>query len=803
MSHDDAGGQITLEDDRARIIWPGAGREPAFAGDLDMLGDVNASLHGEFLRNPLNSKPMGEQVVTVHPIGGCPMGDDWTAGVVDDHGRVYCSPDEVHDGLYVCDGAVLPGAVAVNPLLTITALAERSMKQLIEDRGWPFDVSLALARPGHQRFASPRPGKPVVGSPPGFLGGVWRTVLHWIRALWNLAWGFVRGILAIPVGWFVRWYINRYANRIAPGLLFSETMEGFVSEREVPSREPPWELISNPFDIAAAEGRAEGNAINFCLTIATDNLNEMVNGAQHRGTANGSVSWPRWSADPMTVTDGSFMLLPPDGADVNTWNMIYDFPLHRTDGPDLNFRGVKYLRQTDGSSPWTDLTTLYVTLSEGNRVLATGVMTLDLQDLIRQGLTVQVPPKRGWFNRIGFLRSAIQTTFVGRFAAFFGTTVLEAYGGLLADLRDFDELGDQHRTRRILRAPGPVVHTIHASDGCQLKLYRYCAEPAGGRPPVIVAPGYSVLAQSFAIDTTKQNMVEYLHDNGYDVWLFAYRASPDSGSSTTDFTMDDIARRDWPAAVQHVRAVTGQDVQVVAHCVASMTVLMALLEGTEGVRSAICSQTSLHPVVGWMNDFKADTGLAQNLRRLNPAPFGMDFKKVNLVSSTKQSDRTLDVALWTLPVPDGEACTSPVCRRVFALWGPSYTHDQLNRETHIAMREMFGEVSTKAIEQMSDITAAGKVIDADGNDSYLPNVANLTMPIDFVAGSKNLIFLPESSQRTFDWLVAHNGQELYTRHVFEGYAHMDLWIGKDAARDIYPYILDRLRAHRPMAASAD
>ena len=44
----------------------------------------------------------------------------------------------MHAGLYVCDGSVVPRPLGVNPLLTITALAERAMIHLAKDRGWDF-----------------------------------------------------------------------------------------------------------------------------------------------------------------------------------------------------------------------------------------------------------------------------------------------------------------------------------------------------------------------------------------------------------------------------------------------------------------------------------------------------------------------------------------------------------------------------------------------------------------------------------------------------------------------------------------
>lgn len=814
MSHDDAEGRMELRDDRLRIVWPGAGAESTFGTDAAVLDQVNAAIHGELLGNPLNGTPMGQQLVTVHPVGGCRMADDWNRGVVDDRSRVYSGEHAVYDGLYVCDGAVIAGAVAVNPSLTITALAERSMELLIEDRGWSSDLTLQPAKLGHRRWASPRPGRPAV---PLLADGIGAALWHALRRCvivslfgLRLAWSVVRHGLARAIRAVIVWFIHHRPDDVSPGLAFTETMAGFISEDIRPNSAPPWEQLSNPFDIAAARGRLAGRTMDFHLTIATNDVHAMTVDPTHPATVNGQVTCQTLSAVPMTVTNGTFQLLPCDPDHVNTWLMIYDFALVRQNDTALHFRGTKYLRRLPGSSPWTDLTTLYTTVSDPSlldgagapTVVAAGILTLDVQDFIRQAATVAVTPREKWFTRIGFLDRAFDITFLGKFVGFFGETVLQAYGALLSDLNDFDRTADAGRSRRAIKAPQPVVHKITTSDGCTLRLFRY-SDATTTAGPVILAPGFSVTASSFAIDTVDENLVEFLYRHHYDVWLFAYRASPDSGSSTKAFDIDDVAQRDWPAAVAHVRQATDCDVQIVAHCVASMTLLMALLHGLSGVRSVISSQTTVHPVVGWLNDFKSDLGIAQLIRRIDLPKMGIDLRhKVDFRSSNSAADKTIDVALWTLPVPDGEQCTNPVCRRVFALWGPSYAHAQLNHETHVALREMFGPLSTVPFQQLSDIVARCSAVDAAGNDIYMPNVAKLALPIDFIAGARNLLFLPESSRRTFDWLVAHNGGDHYTRRVFAEYAHMDFWIGRRANVDIYPYVLERLQARQDSAANA-
>ena len=278
-------------------------------------------------------------------------------------------------------------------------------------------------------------------------------------------------------------------------------------------------------------------------------------------------------------------------------------------------------------------------------------------------------------------------------------------------------------------------------------------------------------------------MVEFLCARQFDVWLFDYRASPLLASAGTDFTIDDIAEQDWPAAVSYVRQTAGVSaVQVIAHCVGSMSFLMAMLAGMKGVRSAICSQLTLHPVPWWRNNIKASIHLARGLRSVGIKSVDVNWRHGLLTN-------TLDSLLRLNPVPHCEGCSNPVCHRIFGLFGPSYKHAQLNEATHAAIHEMFGVVGATAFEHISLILNKGHVVNRHGDDVYMPHLDRLTLPLFFIAGADNKEFYPETSEQTYQMLCDRNGANHYSRKVFAEYAHMDCFVGKNAALDIFPALV--------------
>jgi len=67
---------------------------------------------------------------TAHIMGGCPIGKSKEEGVVDEHFRVWGYPN-----MYILDGSIIPANLGVNPSLTITALSEYAMDQIVPKPG--------------------------------------------------------------------------------------------------------------------------------------------------------------------------------------------------------------------------------------------------------------------------------------------------------------------------------------------------------------------------------------------------------------------------------------------------------------------------------------------------------------------------------------------------------------------------------------------------------------------------------------------------------------------------------------------
>jgi cholesterol oxidase len=388
--------------------------------------------------------------------------------------------------------------------------------------------------------------------------------------------------------------------------------------------------------------------------------------------------------------------------------------------------------------------------------------------------------------------------YLAHFGAMFVRSILPFYGGALDELGRFPK-STESRPRHtppkgrsddaetvLLCDPSGQWHTsAEVPDACS-RLIRY---RGGTKGPVILASGFAMSATSLLTPTVHPNLVEFLLGGGYDVWLFDYRGGIDLPSAETQFTVDDIAHVDWPRAVDEVLRVTGADtVQAFGHCVGSVSLLMAILDGENGmpgkVRSVVCSQFSLHPMTSKFKVLESDFHVGDLLEAVHRQLLRPD-------SERSAGHIVLDLALHAIPVPPGEACALAICRWINAIFGLTHRHAQLDDATHKSLPELFGVANIQCLKHLGLMMQKAKAVDATGHDRYLQHPELLRgVPVHFLAGEDNYIFHPEGTERTLDWLKQHNGPKNYTSKVLAGYAHLDTLVGRDVARDVFPDILE-------------
>jgi cholesterol oxidase len=122
MGRDVPDGRMRLRGKYLEVDWRIQRSRPLFDRMRRLMQEVAVALGGTFADAPLWHLL---RTITVHPLGGCPMGLSEHEGVVDGYGEVFNYP-----GFFIADGSVMPGPVGANPSLTIAAFADRAADRI-------------------------------------------------------------------------------------------------------------------------------------------------------------------------------------------------------------------------------------------------------------------------------------------------------------------------------------------------------------------------------------------------------------------------------------------------------------------------------------------------------------------------------------------------------------------------------------------------------------------------------------------------------------------------------------------------
>lgn len=329
---------------------------------------------------------------------------------------------------------------------------------------------------------------------------------------------------------------------------------------------------------------------------------------------------------------------------------------------------------------------------------------------------------------------------------------------------------------------------FRADDGFAANLIHARGARAPTKGPVLLVHGAGVRANIFRAEVDT-NFVDYLLQHGYDVWLENWRASIDFAPNL--WSLDQAAAYDHPAAVRKVVEQTGaQEIKAVIHCQGSTSFMMSAVAGlVPQVKTIVSNAVSLHPVVPLVSRLKINCAVplvAALTPYLNPQ-WGL------------HAEGWVQRSLAGLVALTHHECDNPVCKFSSFTYGTGFPvlwrHENLNEATHEWLKQEFASVPLRFFQQMGRCLSAGHLVAVEKlpglPQDFVAQAPRTEARFAFIAGEKNICFLPESQRRSFDYFDQRR-RNFHALHVFPDYGHLDVFIGKNAASDIFPIILEEL-----------
>jgi pimeloyl-ACP methyl ester carboxylesterase len=331
-------------------------------------------------------------------------------------------------------------------------------------------------------------------------------------------------------------------------------------------------------------------------------------------------------------------------------------------------------------------------------------------------------------------------------------------------------------------------------DSCNLvHVWNNGSAPNG---PVLLIHGAGVRANLFR-PPTNPNFVDFLIQNGYDVWLENWRASIDLGTPP-QWTLDEAALYDHPAAVDEVLRQTGAgNLKAVVHCQGSTSFMISIMTGkVPAVTTVISNAVSLHPVVPWSTAVKSFVAR-------KPTSWLTEHLDAQWGYREAPPGALLKLLVFVIQLAHFE-CLNPVCKMASFSYGIGFPtpvlwrHENLSYETHEWIKDEFGKVPMTFFHQIDSCFRARKLLrystgpDFDGlTEDYTSTLPDPLPRFAFFAGELNRCFLKSSQELTFDFFNRRK-PDYHSLYILPGYGHLDVFIGKNAARDVFPIMLAEL-----------
>lgn len=806
----------------------------------------------------LVTQPRGP-VLTVHPLGGCGIGADFDEGVVDQWGRVFDARPQCDlyiggvncswfDTLVVLDGSIIPGSLGVNPALTITALAMHAIDQLRQawqlTDGLPWAAPPALPAPQFERpRVAMQPAAAAVPTEVGIIerlrGPVWLDLGEWMprRCIVELTLAYK------PVA--VRSLASTLERRVEVDPDHAETRLRIYDERQwqaehlrvrSDAQRKPWLLcearLAGELRFLHREDSGPGQRSRrarwawLCNRGWRDLWQELREPEPESVPPDGLPAWWR-KLRRLGKRRHEFRALATRAGEVRRFD--YALTIVEVLGgaqagplggpPGARISGCKRLTYNRRANPWQQLTRLRLTEMPGLRDIGDPELRLDPGFMAGVGVPL-----------LRLTRQRDHASALGDLAAF-GLYMARVL--LYIHLWTFRK-PDASSTAAPRRLPGRVAgvdaqitelvvdRTRRGDVPVTIRLSRYAPARDHGLPPLVLIHGYSASGSTFTHQTLRPSAAEFFYRRGRDVWVIDLRTSAGLPTATQPWAFEQAALIDIPAALLHIKAVTGRKVDVVAHCIGATMLGMAILADARGVRAGmrelgaegmlrsehfgqlaafqgvpaagqphpcirrvVLSQKG--PVLRYTDANVLRAFLMQSLRRVvlddnfqfrPPAePSLADELLDRLLASQPYPKQDYDVEnpLW----PCATTGWTATRHRMDALYGRAFSAENLSNATLNSIDDLFGPLNIDTVAQTTHFARFCAITNQAGRGQFVTRTRLQErwsgIPTLALHGADN--GLADVDTQRLLWVHMQGAGVPFEAKSYDGVGHQDLWIG--------------------------
>ena len=799
------------------------------------------------LLDQLSGPKQLKSTMTVHPLGGCGMADDICGGVVNHFGAVFDllghGLDAVHPGLYVLDGAVIPVSIGINPLLTITALAERAVEEIASHEGWrlqrqtvlpqPATGSAQALLPAHTPLPperspftfqekmdcdltadSPRPaGTPLADAGQmelevnfeigkdnlaGFLQNPQRSVVIENAVLrFNNALPLPRNGVPCKLAGKVGWLLE------TPQTANAKQQDGFyhylVSRAEA-------DIVNMP-DIPAW--------IKWLLRKAIGLIRRW------------RIKLPVWLTRLLGKWDVRIKNILALATHTGGQRLL-TYELQSTDGEGWSLRGQKVINYSNGSNLWRSISDMQITLARHGKVLGDYPFVLNWHKIFEGDVMQLAAPAAGparnpdlWMDLASVAALWLRSVMRIHFWSF-----------------RLPEAQQAKRERILPRTADSTWHPLTLQDwhGREVALgvtHFPAPKPNPALPPLLLIHGFGASGLQFAAPDMPQTMVQHLQDAGRDVWVAELRTSIVMNTGLPDkhaqWSLDEVAMEDIPALIRLVIKETNaldpdaaiSQVDILAHCIGSAMFNIAVLSGRlqadgAAVPASLVRRAALLQVGPVFTVSKGN-----KLRAYMTYFLGGGLQRDFVDSSTDAvsqdwKDALLDRFLNSYPVPQHEIRADNPARSILpvfpgnqwlanyfrstGVFGRLFNIDQLSVAMLNNLGTLLGRTNFKTFRQILQSIMQNHLVDAEGRNVYV-NADQMrryyTFPVQFFHGANNDVFARDGVLNSVRQLRAAHGwpateaerdQSPFAWKNLENFGHLDPLIGMRAPADVFPLL---------------